>query len=518
MRLPNELYVSRLRVRSLQLFIIVLAVVLSLVAAHYVLYGGWVDWAYGACALLAVVIVIAILNNWRKGLYLFLTWLLFEDFARKYLGNNLAIYFVKDILALAVLVSFIAASRRQVAERFRPPFWIPLVLFIWLGAFQVLNPESTHIMYGLMGFKLFFFYVPFIFIGYALVNSEEDLRRFFRANLLLTMVIVGLGVAQAIIGPTFLNPATPAQDLRELSTLYRMAPQSHVSAYRPTSVFVSAGRYMNFIMLAWLMVLGFTGYLLLRQKRDRLFAFLTLALTGSGAFLTASRGTFAWSLINAGVVGAMFLWGAPWRNGEVRRVFRVIQRVALAVTLGMILLFITYPEALTNRLAIYEESLLPSSPTNELAHRGWYYPVQNLLDAFHYDGWVWGYGIGTTGLGGQYVARIFHVRPPVYGVESGWGTLVVEMGIAGLILWLVLTFSILLHAWRVVKQLRGSPWFPLAFVFFWYAFMIFVPLTYGGMSGYEDFLLNAYLWLSLGLLFRLPKIALSSQSTSASIR
>ena len=28
-------------------------------------------------------IVVAILNNWRTGVYLFLSWLLFEDFARK---------------------------------------------------------------------------------------------------------------------------------------------------------------------------------------------------------------------------------------------------------------------------------------------------------------------------------------------------------------------------------------------------------------------------------------------------
>jgi hypothetical protein len=35
--------------------------------------------------------------------------------------------------------------------------------------------------------------------------------------------------------------------------------------------------------------------------------------------------------------------------------------------------------------------------------------------------------------------------------------------------------------------------------------------TFGGIQSYEDFLLNAYLWLLLGLLFRLPTIALSAQ-------
>jgi hypothetical protein len=51
----------------------------------------------------------------------------------------------------------------------------------------------------------------------------------------------------------------------------------------------------------------------------------------------------------------------------------------------------------------------------------------------------------------------------------------------------------------------------LGFVIFWYAFFLLLPATYGGIQAYEDFLLNAYFWLLLGLLFRLPTLALSAQ-------
>jgi len=74
-----------------------------------------------------------------------------------------------------------------------------------------------------------------------------------------------------------------------------------------------------------------------------------------------------------------------------------------------------------------------------------------------------------------------------------------------------MTFAILFACWKVVKKLKGSPWFPLGFVIFWYAFFLLVPATYGGMVAYEDFLLNSYFWLLLGLLFRLPSLALSAQ-------
>lgn len=466
---------------------------------------------YVALCFAGGVVVVAILNNWRNGMYFFLSWLLFEDFARKFLGNNMAIYFAKDILLLVVLLSFLRALQRKEVTTFRPPFLIPVLIFIWFGALQIFNPASTSIWYGLMGFKLFFYYVPLLFIGYALLNSEAELRRFFTVNLVLVIVIISLGIAQSILGPSFLNPVVPADDLRELSTLYRVSPISEEIAYRPTSVFVSTGRYANFIMVAWMLVLGFSGYLLLRQKRGRVLAFIALPITAAGAFLTASRGSFMWGMINALVTSVAFVWGAPWRQGKALRVFRSIQRVAIGIGLGMVLLFYAYPEALMSRLAIYEETLLPSSPSSELVHRGWTYPIENFLGAFTYDRWPYGYGIGTTALGGQYVARFFHVRPPVIGVESGFGTLVVEMGIGGLILWFVFSTAILFSAWKVVKKLKGSPWFPMGFVIFWYAFFLLIPATYGGMVAYEDFLLNAYFWLLLGLLFRLPTIALSAQ-------
>ncbi|MGB8476793.1 MAG: hypothetical protein WCE61_22150, partial [Candidatus Acidiferrum sp.] len=385
------------------------------------------------------------------------------------------------------------------------------LIFIWFGALQIFNPASTSIWYGLMGFKIFFYYVPLIFIGYALLNSEAELRRFFTINLILVLVIISLGIAQSIIGPGFLNPAVQAPDLRELSTLYRVAPGSGEIAYRPTSVFVSAGRYANFIMVAWIVVLGFSGYLLLRHKRGRMLAFIALPVTAAGAFLTASRGSFMWGMINAVVTSVAFVWGAPWRQGEVRRVLRTIQRVAFGIGLGMVVLFYFYPNALQSRLDIYEETLLPSSPTNELVHRGWTYPFENFLGAFNYPRWPYGYGIGTTALGGQYIARFFNVKPPVAGVESGFGTLVVEMGIVGLILWIIMSVAILFSAWKVVKKLRGTPWFPVGFEIFWYAFFLLGPATFGGMAAYEDFLLNAYLWLLLGLLFRLPSLGLSAE-------
>lgn len=480
-------------------------------AASYVIADNLAGLAYVAIGLVGCVFVVTILNNWRRGLYVFILWLLFEDFARKYLGNNMAIYFVKDFLLLAVYLSFFLAYRRKEVTWFRPPFLAPLLLFVWFGVIQIFNPGSTHIMYGLLGFKVYFYYIPLLFVGYALPNSEAELRRFFFVNLIAGSIIVSLGIAQSILGHTFLNPVNIAEEIRELSTNYRMSPLTGYLMYRPTSVFVSAGRFGDFLLVAWLLVFGFSGYLLLRHKRGRAFAFVLIGLTAAALALCASRGVVLWAAGSSLIGVFAFLWGAPWRQGEVVRVLRAVQRTAIGIALGIALLFFLFPEALLSRVALYTETLDPTSSVSQLQNRTWDYPVRNLLGAFGSERWPYGYGIGTCSLGVQYVARFFNAKPSPVIVESGFGTLVVEMGIGGLILWLVMSFAIVFSAWRVVKQLRGSPWFPIAFMIFWYAGLLLIPITYAGMAPYQDFVLNAYLWLLLGILFRLPTLAVSSQ-------
>jgi hypothetical protein len=481
----------------------------ALISSRFVLDNDFTGLAYMGLLSVGAVFVVIMLKNWRTGVYVFFTWLLFEDFARKFLGNNMAIYFAKDFLVAVVYLSFFAAVRRRSVAVIRPPFLVPLLLFVWIGIMQVFNPGSSTVVYGVLGVKLFFSYMPLFFIGYAFLNSEADLRRFFKIQAFLGLIIASLGIAQSIIGPSFLNPAMPAEEIRALSTLYRVSPITGLSAYRADSVFVSAGRYTNFMLVSWLLILGFSGYLLLRHRSGRRPVFLITAVLYAAIFLSASRGLFMWTIGCVVIFTVAFMWGAPWRQREARRVFRNLKRTALGITVALVIVFFIFPDALLSRVAIYSETLTPGASTSELQQRTWDYPLENFMKAFDYSRWPYGYGIGTSSLGVQYVAKFFHEPPTGVVVESGFGALVIELGIGGLILWLIMSFAIVLSAWRVVKKLKGSPWFPIAFVIFWYAFLLLLPMTFASLVAYEDFVMNAYLWLLLGILFRLPRLALS---------
>jgi hypothetical protein len=130
-----------------------------------------------------------------------------------------------------------------------------------------------------------------------------------------------------------------------------------------------------------------------------------------------------WDAGIALVVTAGFLWGAPWRQGEVIRVVRAIQRSVLFVGIALILLLTTYP-------------------------------LQQLGYAFNQPRWPYGYGIGTCTLGTQYVIRIMHATPMRAAVESGFGNLVVELGIVDPH---SLDCSRLFHLFFFLESRKGAP-------------------------------------------------------------
>jgi hypothetical protein len=470
--------------------------------------------AFVGLGVIMCVIGMSILNNWRSGFYIFVTWLLFEDLIRKFMGNNMAIYFAKDALALLTYLSFFAAVRRKKGIVYRFPFMVFLGLFFWLGVLQCFNPESPSLMYSLLGFKLYFFYIPLVFIGYSLIRNDRDLSAFLAAIIGLAGLIAILGILQSIIGPSFLNPRILAPDIRDLSLLYRYSPESHQSLYQPNSVFVSAGRFDAYLLVSWILGLGIGAFLLLKRFRGRTAIFASIGIIAVALLMCGGRGVLVYAIVSAIVLAVGFLWGAPWRWGQAHKLMKAIGRTLAVGSLAIVIVASIFPHEVGARLAYYAETMLPSSPTEQLTDRVQNYPVQEFKKAFQQGGWVLGHGIGTASLGVQYVSRWLGQKPLAIGVESGFGNLVLEYGILGLLLWWLWTSVLLISVWRIVRRLRQTVYFPLAFSIFWFLFLLLYPMTYGTLNFYQDYVYNAYLWLLVGVVFRLP--ALVNQNARSS--
>ena len=493
------------QVRGLLLFLCLAGVVWEL--SMGIVTGSNQNMIIGAMAIAVVAVTVVILNDWRAGFLLFITWLLFEDLLRKFLGNGTILFFGKDILAAITYLSFFAAKRRGRVAWFKAPFLVPLGLFFGLALVQVFNTWSPSVLYGLLGLKLYFYYVPLMYVGYALVRDGRDLERFLIFSMALGMVIAFLGIVQSIVGFGFLNPATLAPELRELGNLTRTSPLTHLETQAPTSVFVSSGRFSAYMILVTIVAMGGQGYLLLTRRRRAAYGFLGIGVAVVGAMQSASRGSVVYTVASVLLLSAGFLWGAPWKWGQGRVLVKALRRALFVGAAGLLLMVELFPASIGANWSFYSETLDPTSSASELRNRVVDYPLLNLMQAFEHPRWPIGYGTGTASLGGQYITRLVDTKIQDIGVENGWGTLIVEMGILGPVLWILWTTVLLYYAWKVVRQLRQTVYFPIGLSIFWYMFLLLVPLSYGGMAPYQNFVMNAYFWLLTGVLFRLPHLA-----------
>ncbi len=98
--------------------------------------------------------------------------------------------------------------------------------------------------------------------------------------------------------------------------------------------------------------------------------------------------------------------------------------------------------------------------------------------------------------------------------ESGIGFLIIELGILGPILWVALGWQPDIRILQVSVEAEGymgiSNWLRVL----WYALILLFPITWGGIDPYENFINNAYLWLLVGVLFRLPTLVEQAQLDS----
>jgi len=456
-----------------------------------------------------------ILKDWRMGVFLFLIWLVFEDLIRKYAGNGIYIFFAKDIIITFTYFAMFVAYRRKKLLTFKPPFLFWLGIFFWFGALQVFNPHSPSLLYGIFGMKTYFFYFPLIFAGYAILRDEADLQKVLTLNMWIALVVSALGIAQTFFGQDILNPEDMAPELYTLSHDIRSAPQSHAIFTRPNSVFVSDGRFSLFLIFVFILAFGTAGYLLMRTRKGRPIVFAALGVVVLATVMSGIRGPVVHMIINGSVLSIALLWGAPWRQ---RQAFRLGKAIRLAATFaGIAILFAIafFPEAVQARWAFYAETLSPTSQTSELQYRAWEYPLVNLESIFDQPNWEYGNGIGVASLGTQYVGRLIGIPPLNVGAESGYGLLIAEFGVIGPVIWTVWTIALFIAAWKVVRKLKQTPLFPIGFAIFWFAFMLLGPFTFYGMNGYQNYFTNAYLWLTLGMLFRLPSLLAEHQAAAA---
>lgn len=450
------------------------------------------------CLTLCAVASLAIVKNWRLGVLFLFLWLPFEDYIRKSAGNDLSIFFVKDLLLAATYASALL-SRREGANlvAFRNPALLPLALWAALSLAEIFNPRGGGITTGIVGFRMSFIYVPLLLLGARAFRSDRELIRFGIPFLLVVIIVCCGGLIQLVLGPHYLNPATYAEQM-EVEFLGRGTAEYGRFTYL-TSFFNNTARYGRFLTAAVAVSGGFFAYAHVTGRIGlRRLAGAAFLLTSLSLMLNGSRTIFLCLLAFA--IGFAVLSA----RGKPRALLRNLSAVTGVLLGAALLLWVINPDSTRAIFGFYYVTLSPGSSGFEITGRIRDYGGITLPYAIEKSGLI-GHGSGTASSGAQYVENL---NDPWnrHMTEGGYAGILWEHGVIGFALFLWIAGALLRTQYRETKALEGGRWQPLGIALFLWSALFLGPLTFMGMQVYQDFVPNSLFWFWSGALFGLRNL------------
>ena len=450
-----------------------------------------------------------ILGDWRIGVTQFFVWIVFEDLVRKFLGNSMLVYGVKDLLILTTYFSFLLCVWRRREIVLENPIRVPLSLFVaWVVVCSFGLGIDTPFV-PVLGMRMSLFYVPMLYLGYAFLQDEVRLRRFLLMMTCLAGLISVIGIIQVSTGLNFLNPPE-ATGLRLYLTRY--SPESVMMVPRPTSTFVDAGRFAQYVFFLAYVGLGFLGYLYSTTPTRSFFSrwrtVLLWTTVVAALLLSGQRTAIVLFVLSAPVVAILHFRERARRRLGMGRF--PLAKVVIIGTLALSCLVAVLPERFVAVRNFVTESLQPGGHDPQLVRR----PAATWQDigfAFQQSGFS-GHGTGTASLGLLYLqpylteAQMVRYAPQV---EGGYAAVLWEWGIVGLVLWCWWTVALVWAMFRAVSQVRGSRFFWLALSIAICVTLVLFPYFSLGMQVYQNYLTQALLWFMVGLVFRFPSLLAS---------
>lgn len=448
-----------------------------------------------------------ILRDWRMGVVLFFVWAVFEDLLRKYLGNNMLVYALKDGLILAAYASYLLAIWQKKEPTVKNPLGGALLVFVIWVLIETLNPYIENYLVPILGLRMTLLYVPLLYLGQNFFQRENQLRNFWCLMLAVAALTSCLGVTQTIVGLDFLSPkSSPFLRLQ----LTRYAPESLARVPRPTATFVDAGRFAQYMFVMAFVGLGIVAYLYgFRGRKERSLRWLAWACWATivtGLFLSGQRSSILWLVLSLGVMAVLHI-GFRMRLQKGVHAFP-LGRVLFAGAAVLLFAAFLMPERFGAAYDFYAETLNPSSPYAEYSTRPQSH-LRSTVFAWEQSGLI-GHGTGSSSLGLQYVAPLLPEEEAYKfrdQIEGGYAVVLWEWGVVGLVLWLWWSLVLLKAMVQIVRKLRGTHYFWLGTTISLCIFCILFPSFSMGMQIYQNYLTQAFLWFLMGLLFRLPELA-----------
>jgi hypothetical protein len=344
----------------------------------------------------------------------------------------------------------------------------------------------------LIGVKVWLFYIPLLFLGYHFIESRDNLRSVLGVMTAVAIVPAVIGLVEAI--------AIYGGHADQVYSFYGSAAASVTQTFtqqdylgggftrRVPSTFSFEAQYFTFV--ASMVTIAYAWWRLSKHWLLGGTAFILLLV---GGFTSGARGAF---LMLPLLVALIVLFEGRLRSGAL-----AILAVA-STLLAAVALFGAHPTAVlgqTFNIGLSETqgvSLIQAKAAFEQASLG--------LGT--------GYSTQSTryALVGQIDAR--------YVSEAWWVKVVLELGIAGLVIVSILFGQLIGRAYRAHRRMADPRVRPFSAAIIAFLVWNMVYFTKGSFIDLDP--INVYFWLFAGMLLRAGHLGseVSEASTSATIR
>jgi len=448
----------------------------------------WLLLTIGGVALVYGII----LANWRRGLTGLVLCLPFAGLATVWTYPAPPIVLLaKDLFIvvptyLSFSFWFWRSNRKRKSLLPRSFSFVPLSSLVVLLTLHLVNPSLANTAVGLIGLKVWLFYVPLCVLAYHFINSGNDL-------ISLLKVMAAVGTIPSIIG--LLQAVLVYSGNPEIAySLYGSAADIVTQGYarfegaggqgmvRIASTFSFPMQYFSFLI-----TLLPVYYSLWRITHQTLY-FWTLSITIVAATLSGVRSAFV--LIPAYFLIVLFL------EGNLRHVGKPLAVIAVILPLSFISLVWLLGSS-TGVLTGFIGNLIAFYTGTEQSS-----VMGELSRAFKATWLGMGTGMGTGPARYATLLSDGFVDSDLLGTESFYAKCILEIGIPGLLLVLLIFGRVLLQGYSGFLHLKSTPLKPVAASLLSTMIVICVYLVKGSFIDYDP--LNIYFWIFAGIIMKLP--------------
>ncbi len=426
-----------------------------------------------------LVLWLWIIQRWQRGLEAYLLYLPIGGAVQNLLYPAAWPVLIKDVaFAIPVYIGIAMSGEAARSLTAFPRYVAALVaLFAGIVAVQVFNPAGPGMLATLIGFKVWLFYLPMLFVGWCYVSDERNLLRLSRVMISLIWLPCLVGIAQWLLSLAYGYEYTMRSFYGEGGVVATQGLATFdVGIIRIPSTFSFSAQYLNYILCMFVPVLG-CGPLEtdLFWRRLRVVSIWLLCLAG---FMTGARAAF---IFVPGMLACFYFLN--------RGVLGQLRSALMVVLLFMVAIWLT---GIDLQGLFQMENELARVYSREAA-------MGQLVDSFKLT-WL-GRGVGTaTG-----AARFSLADPSIFTTfENFYAKTQAEMGFPGLAIVAILQLTIVRWALRLHSALACGPLQAYCDAI---TSLLLVLMIYDFKGVILDFdPMNMAFWLFTGVLFALPAI------------